>query len=214
MPRTVAYVRVSTDKQDLENQRYEVRRFLGFEPEWAEDVVSGSKSLEERKIGALLESLAPGDTLIVSEVSRISRRLLDVMEVLKYCIKNRVTIKTVKDGFVFQDDINSQVMAFAFGLAAEIERRLISQRTTEALRRKKAEGVVLGRPAGTYHKHHYKLHPHEAEIQELIHSGLNPSDSALARKFKVNRETMTRFIHDRQLRHKSLDAIGGIEQTN
>ena len=208
MSRVVAYVRVSTDKQDLENQRYEVTQFLGYEPEWVEDVISGSKGLHERKIGAVLESLSPGDTLIVSEVSRISRQL---MEVLKYCIKNRITIKTVKDGFVFQDDINSQVMAFAFGLAAEIERRLISQRTKEALRRKKAEGAKLGRPAGTYHQHHRKLHPHEAEIRELIHNGLNPSDAALARKFHVNRETMTRFIHDRQLRQELRNVNGGID---
>lgn len=211
MTRVVAYVRVSTDKQDLENQRYEIAQFLGIEPEWVEDVVSGSKELQDRKIGALLESLSPGDTLVVSEVSRISRRLLDVMEVLKFCIKNGITIKTVKEGYVFADDINSQVMAFAFGLAAEIERRLISQRTREALKRKKAEGVKLGRPAGTYHRHHYKLHPHEDEIRELIRSGLNPSDAALARKFRVNRETMSRFIHDRDLRQEQMELNGRID---
>lgn len=205
MNRTVAYIRVSTDKQDIENQRFEVQRFLGFEPEWVEDVVSGSKDMHERKLGALLESLKPGDTLVVSEVSRISRRMLDIMEALKFCISNGITIKTVKDGFEFKDDINSQVMAFAFGLAADIERRLISQRTKEALKRKKAEGVKLGRPAGTYHRHHYKLHEHEADIYELLHSGLNPSEAGLARKFGVNRETMRRFINDRNLRQYGRD---------
>lgn len=214
MTRVVAYIRVSTNKQDLENQRYEIVKLLGgVEPEWVEDVVSGSRDLEDRKISALLDSLSPGDTLVVSEVSRISRRMLDIMEVLKYCIKKGVTIKTAKEGYVFDDDINSQVMAFAFGLAAEIERRLISQRTKEALGRKKAEGVKLGRPPGTYHQHHYKLHEHEAEIRSLIESGLNPSDSALARKFKVNRETMARFISDRNLRQNVRASNGRIDKT-
>lgn len=203
MSRVVAYIRVSTDRQDIENQRFEVRQFLnGVEPEWVEDVVSGSKDLYDRKIGALIQSLSPGDTLIVSEVSRISRHMFDIMEVLKFCIKNGITIKTVKDGFVFRDDINSMVMASAFGIAAEIERRLISQRTREALKRKKAEGVKLGRPAGTYHPHHRKLHQHEDAIRQDIEGGLNPSTSALARKYKVNVETMARFIHDRGLRHQ------------
>lgn len=212
MGRVIAYVRVSTEKQDLENQKYEIINLLGgIEPEWVEDVVSGSKDLEDRKISGVLESLSHGDTLVVSEVSRISRRMLDIMEVLKYCIKKGVTIRTAKEGYVFGDDINSHVMAFAFGLAAEIERRLISQRTKEALRRRKSEGIKLGRPAGTYHKHHYKLHEHEAEIRQLIHSGLNPSDSALARKFKVNRETMARFINDRNLRQEQPGSNGRIE---
>src|SRR4051794_39806110 len=151
--RTVAYVRVSTHKQDLENQRFEINRFAeqrGYTvDEWSEDVVSGSKDLAVRKIGPLLDSLDRGDVLIVSEVSRISRRLLDIMEVLKLCIGRGITILTVKEGYEFGDDINSQVMAFALGLAAEIERRLISARTKEALARKRAEGVKLGRPVGS-----------------------------------------------------------------
>lgn len=202
MPRVVAYARVSTDKQDADNQRFELERFADGNhltiTDFIEETVSGKAEISERRLGEVLQTLQRGDVLIVSEISRISRRLLDVMEVLKSCISRGVTIRTVRDGFTFQDDINSHVMAFAFGLAAEIERRLISQRTKEALARKKSEGVKLGRPAGTHHDYHRKLHSHEADIQRLVQSQV--SLSAIARLYNVNRETVRRFVEDRKLR--------------
>jgi putative DNA-invertase from lambdoid prophage Rac len=196
-----AYIRVSTDKQDLDNQRYAITEFCterGYdEPRWVNDVVSGSKALGDRKIGKLLDELVSGDVLIVSEVSRLSRRLLDVMEVLKLCISRGITIHTVKEGYEFKDDINSQVMAFAFGLAAEIERRLISQRTKEALARKRAEGVVLGRPLGSHRHEQLKLHGKDDLI--LSYMEKNVSRAAIARMLDVNVKTLREYINRQKL---------------
>lgn len=212
MPRIIAYARVSTDKQDAENQRFEIERFLERRQQkyddFVEETISGKKQVGERKIGQLIQGMERGDTLIVSETSRISRRLVDVLNTVQDCIDRGITVIAVKENFEFGDDINSKVIAFAFGLAAEIERNLISARTREALARKRADGVKLGRPVGTHHAYHYKLHKHEAEIGELLLSPLRPSVSALARHFDVNRETMRRFIQDRGLRRKSIDQTG------
>lgn len=198
----VAYARVSTDKQDAENQRFEIDRYLAAKgtpaDKYVDEIVSGKAMVHERQLGILINELLPGDTLVVSEVSRISRRLGDIFATIQRLIDMRVKLIAVKQNYVFADDINSKVIAFAFGLAAEIERDLISSRTKEALARLKSEGKQLGRPPGTYQQHHYKLHGKETEIAGLVHSQV--PIAALARHFDVNRETMRRFISDRELR--------------
>lgn len=202
MSRTIAYVRVSTDKQDHANQRFEVERYATSHDltidEVVEETISGKRDISDRELGTLLTSLARGDTLIVSEVSRLSRRLMDVLNIIESCIANGIEVISVKENYHFTDDINSKVIAFAFGLAAEIERNLISQRTKEALARKKAEGVKLGRPTGTYHDHHRKLHEHEDDVRRLVRGGV--SLAAIGRLYQVNRETVRRFVEDRNLR--------------
>ncbi|MFJ6416512.1 recombinase family protein [Paeniglutamicibacter sp. NPDC091659] len=206
MPQVIGYARVSTGKQDLDNQRYEIDRYCEKSglvlTEFVEEVVSGFKTtIGDRKISQLLDGLGRGDTLIVSETSRISRRLIDVLNTIQICLDRGVTIIAVKESYVFRDDINSKVMAFAFGLAAEIERSLISARTKEALARKKAEGVVLGRPVGSFQHKHYKLHGKDEEIVALLQKQV--SVSALARVFNVNRKTMQTYIADNNLRDNS-----------
>lgn len=208
MQRIVAYARVSTDKQDVDNQRYEIERYAMEHAlvitEHVEETVSGFKThLSARRIAEVLADLERGDTLIVSETSRISRRLLDILNTIQTCLDRGITVIAVKEKFVFQDDINSKVMAFAFGLAAEIERSLISARTKEALARKKAEGVKLGRPVGTWKAHHYKLRGKEDEITELLRKRV--SISAIARIFNVNRKTMQVFIADHELHRKVVE---------
>ncbi|MDR3821498.1 MAG: recombinase family protein [Bacteroides sp.] len=148
----VAYLRVSTEKQFLENQREEIIRFAeknGLSIDrWYMETVSGKVSSKERKLAGLLDRMKPGDSLIITEISRLSRTLLEIMTILNSCIKRGVVLYSTKEGYVFQNDINSKVLGFAFGLMAEIERNLISMRTKEALERRKKEGKHLGRKKG------------------------------------------------------------------
>ena len=142
----IAYLRVSTEKQFLANQKEEILRFaekngLAID-KWYTETVSGSVSTKERKLAPLLRQMKPGDTLIVTEISRLRRTLLEIMTILNSCIKKQVVLYSTKEGYVFQNDINSKVLGFAFGLMAEIERNLISMRTKEALARRKQEGVA------------------------------------------------------------------------
>ncbi|WKK71481.1 recombinase family protein [Rathayibacter oskolensis] len=201
MAKVVAYVRVSTNHQDHENQQYEIAQFADRQgldvSEYVSEVITGKAAVKDRKIGALLDDLRDGDTLIVSEVSRISRSLTGVLNAIEDATKRGITIMTVKGGHVFGDNINSKVIAFAFGLAAEIERDLISARTKEALARKKAEGVVLGRPVGSHTVENLKLWGKDEEILSLMLKRV--PKSAIARLLDVNRNTLSAHIERREL---------------
>lgn len=191
------YIRVSTDKQTLENQRYEIKEFcVGKEiivDHWIEETISGSKEVNDRQLGKLIRKMRKDDILICTELSRLGRNLLMIMGILNDCMKKQVHIWTIKDNYRLGDDISSKVLAFAFGLAAEIERNLISQRTKEALARKKAEGVILGRPKGRKSSKK-KLTGKEQKIKEMLEAGA--SYSAIARYFKVHRLTVSSFVND------------------
>lgn len=189
------YIRVSTDKQTVENQRFEINRFCEKQDividRWIEETISGTKDVEKRKLGKLLNRLKKDDTLICAELSRLGRNLLMIMSILNHCMKNDIQVWTIKDNYRLGSDINSKVLAFAFGLSAEIERNLISQRTKEALARKKAEGIILGRPIGSKSKTK-KLTGREKEIKNLLDK--NVSKSAIARILGVHRLTVSEFI--------------------
>jgi len=196
-----AYLRVSTDKQDRKNQRYAVMQFADERKlvvdEWVEETVSTRKGYRERKVGDLVESLKQGDTLIVSEISRLGRSLMEVMTLLHQLVEAEVKVYTCKERFQLDDSINSKVLAFAFSLAAEIERQMISQRTKEALARKKAEGKKLGRPKGSLSKT-TKLSGKEEQIRELLGKGV--SKSSIAKVLGVSRGTLYSFIAGRRLK--------------
>ena len=191
------YIRVSTDKQSVENQRYEINRFCDRNVmvvnKWVEEYISGSKLISDRELGKLLKTMKQGDILICSELSRLGRNLLMIMGILNQCMEKDIQVWTIKDNYRLGNDINCKVFAFAFGLSAEIERNLISQRTKEVLARKKAEGVVLGRPKGSKSKIK-KLTGREAEIKFLFEVKVTKKD--IAKRFGVHRMTIAAFISE------------------
>ncbi len=192
------YIRVSSDKQTVENQRFEISNFcernqLSIDG-WIEETVSGVKNYDKRELGNLLSKMKKNDLLICSELSRLGRNLFMIMEILNQCMSKECRVWTIKDGYRLGDDIQSKVLAFAFGLSAEIERNLISQRTKEALTRKRAEGVVLGRPKGRKSSH-VKLSGKEMVIRDLLEQDVSICE--IARIYKVNRNTVSKFIKER-----------------
>ena len=191
------YIRVSSDKQTVENQRFEINNFCLKEnmhiDGWIEETISGTKNYDKRELGRLLKKVQKDDLIICAELSRLGRSLFMIMEILSLCMKKECKVWTIKDNYRLGEDIQSKVLAFAFGLSAEIERNLISQRTKEALARKKAEGVVLGRPKGKKSSpDKYKLSGKEVLIKELLKNGT--SHRKIAKICKVDRNTLARFI--------------------
>ena len=191
------YIRVSSDKQTVENQRFEILRFCegqGISIDvWIEETISGTKDWSVRRLGKLLKKVGSGDLIICSELSRLGRNLFMIMEILNICMMRGCRVWTIKDNYRLGDDIPSKVLAFAFGLSAEIERNLISQRTKEALARKKAEGVTLGRPTGSVNAlERLKLYHKKDYIMSMLDSG--KSYRRIASDCHVDRKTLMRFL--------------------
>ena len=210
------YLRVSTGKQHLANQQDEIRRFAQSRnwtvDNWVTEVVSGRKNERERKLGALLRRMKPGDTLIVTEVSRLSRTLTDVMAIMGKCLKKRINLFSTKEGYSFDNSINSKVLCFAFGLVAEIERNLISMRTREALALRKAEGKVLGRRKGSYTKFNI-LTENQQQIIRMLNQDQSIAD--IFRRFDLSRDTFDKFRRrypavQRAVDRKEARRVGGL----
>lgn len=191
-----AYLRVSTDKQDGDNQRKGVddfaqKRGLVIDEYIDDEGKSGMLEPEKRELGKLLAKLKPGDVLLAGEISRLGRSLFMIMRILEYCMNNQVKVFTVKDGYELGDNITSKVLAFAFGLSAEIEREMISRRTKEALALRKAQGVHIGRKEGS-HNSYLKLTKHKTEIAKWLSEGISKSE--IARRVGVDRTTLWKFL--------------------
>ena len=189
------YIRVSSDKQTVENQRYEINSFCQKEhlniDGWIEETISGTKNYNKRALGRLLKKVKKDDLIICAELSRLGRSLFMIMEILSLCMKKGCKVWTIKDNYRLGDDIQSKVLAFAFGLSAEIERNLISQRTKEALALRKAQGIHVGRKYGSKNAV-YKLTGKERLVKEMLVKGV--SKVAIARKLHVDRTTLWRFL--------------------
>ena len=189
------YIRVSSDKQTVENQRFEINGFAQANDitidGWIEETISGTKNYDKRKLGELLNKIKDDDLIICAELSRLGRTLFMIMDILNICMNKNCRVWTIKDDYRLGDDIQSKVLAFAFGLSAEIERNLISQRTKEALARKRMEGVVLGRPVGSKSSK-VKLSGKEDFIRNLLIHGVPKTQ--IAKILNVNRMTVDSFI--------------------
>lgn len=190
------YIRVSTDHQDCENQKLGIEakaRSLGVQIEkYIQDSgVSGTKEPNKRALGACLRRLQSGDVLICSELSRLGRKMFMIMRILEHCMNIGARVYTVKDGYELGDNIQSKVLAFAFGLSAEIERDLISQRTKEALALRRAQGYKLGRAFGSRNKRHKMDGKYETVIK-MLNQGY--TKMYIARNFRVSAATITRFL--------------------
>lgn len=191
----IGYIRVSSAKQTLEHQHYEIEQFAlrtGIQIDrWVEEKISSRKALKKRKLGDLLQDLQENDILISCEISRLGRSLLEVMRILEICLNKNCQVWTIKENYRLGNDIQSKVLAFAFGLAAEIERKLISDRTKSSLANLKANGKRLGRPLNSETKK-LKLSKNTKRIQDLLEKGV--SKSQIARIFGVQRATLRKFI--------------------
>ena len=189
------YIRVSSDKQTVENQRFEINNFCSREAMsidgWIEETISGTKSYSKRELGKLLNRVQKDDLIICAELSRLGRNLFMIMEILNICMTKECRVWTIKDNYRLGEDIQSKVLAFAFGLSAEIERNLISQRTKEALARKKADGMVLGRPKGSKNKKK-KLDGKIEMITRMLERGA--TKALIAKRLKVSRNTLYLFL--------------------
>ncbi len=194
-PKNIAYLRVSTVAQDLDNQRHGICDFIereGIQPiKFVHEKVTGKTPVSDRDLGKkVIPDLQQGDTLIVSELSRLGRNMIEIMGVLDDLIKKGVKIYAVKGGYRLDGSLSSKILSMVLLMAAEIERDLISQRTKEALARRKAEGKPLGRPKGSYGAS--KLDKHGDRIQELVSCGV--SKAAIGRMFGATCQTVDTWI--------------------
>lgn len=202
------YLRVSTDAQDTNNQKHGILEYCqqhGIEPEAVhEDTGSGRLDWRTRKIGQILSAADKGDAILVSEVSRLARSTLQVLEILKLAAERQVTIVIVKNGLRFDNSMQSKITATILGLAAEIERDFISMRTKEALAKRKAAGKCLGRPPGSRSRQ-YKLDEKRSEIERYLKLKINRT--AIAKLVGVSRPTLRTWLSRHRLE-------GGIAVTN
>lgn len=199
--KAVGYLRVSTGEQELDKNKTDILRLandanLG-RVRFVEEKISGKISWRKRKVAEILDDLGKGDALIVSELSRLGRSMLEYMEILSVALQKGVSVYSVKGNWKLDNSIQSKIVAMAFSMAAEIERELISQRTTEALRYKKEQGIKLGRPPGPGKS---KLDQYRPEIEALLANG--STQRYIANRYGATEATVSNWIKKNHLRSR------------
>jgi DNA invertase Pin-like site-specific DNA recombinase len=195
--KTFAYLRVSTIDQDLEKNKNDILRLANEKRlgnvEFVEEKISGKVSWKKRKIFDVIQDVTKGDNIIVSELSRLGRSMLECMEILSIATQKEVSVYAIKGNWHLDNSIQSKIIAMAFSMAAEIERELISQRTKEALRVRKENGMKLGRPPG---KGKSKLDKYQPEIEALLKNGA--TKRFVARRYKVSEQALYNWLGRRR----------------
>jgi len=202
-PRTMAYLRVSSNDQDTEKNKTDIRAFANKKDfgkvEFIEEKVSGKKPWKERKIKEIIDTLGKGDHLIISELSRLGRSTLEVLEILKEAKGKDISVYSVKEGFELNSTIQSKIMSTMLALFAELEREFISQRTKEGLKAARAKGKQLGRPKGPGKS---KLDKYKEEIEALLKTGSR--QTYIAKKFGCTPATLSNWIKKNDIPVKEL----------
>lgn len=204
MPKTIAYIRASTNKQDLNNQKLEIFEYAKKNQldvdEFIQITISSRKTSKDRRIDEMLISLNDADTLIVTELSRLGRSTAEIIGLINALVKKQVRVIAIKQSLdIKQHDMNSKIITALFSLFAELERDLISLRTKEALANKKAQGVQLGKPKGTIQKS--KFDKDIVKIKELLALGLSIRKIANYLGYS-NHIGLNEYINKRNLKNK------------
>lgn len=191
--KTVAYLRVSTFDQNIDKNKSDILHFANHQDlgkvTFVEEIASGRSSWRDRRIAAILDELKEGDSIIVAELSRLGRSMLECMEILALASRKGICIYALKGNWHLDQTIQSKIIAMAFSIAAEIERDLISQRTKEALRFKKEQGMKLGRPKGPGKS---KLDAFRPEIESLLANG--STQKFIARRYKTTEANLHNWL--------------------
>jgi DNA invertase Pin-like site-specific DNA recombinase len=200
-----AYLRVSTDQQDIANQRHGLLEYANAHQlgllRFIEDTASARQKWQERILGTLLTQTAQaGDLVVFAEISRMARSTLQVLEILEYCMRQKISVHIAKQGMVLNSSMQSRITATVLGLAAEIEREFISLRTVEALAKRRAEGKPLGRPKGR-RSARIKLDAKEAEIRCYLDKGI--SKRSIAKLVDCPPSTLYDWLDRRSIRPRS-----------
>jgi DNA invertase Pin-like site-specific DNA recombinase len=204
MPKTIAYLRTSTDKQELNNQKLAILEYAQTKnlkiDEFIEIKISSRKTPKQRRIEDILEKLSNSDTLVVTELSRLGRSTAEVIELFNELVKRSIRVIAIKQSLdITKQDINSKATITLFSLFSELERDLISVRTKEALAAKKLQGQVLGKPNGTIQKS--KFDKDAGKIKELLKLGL--SVRKISKFFGYNNHiSLNTYINKRNLRNE------------
>lgn len=205
MPKTIAYLRASTDKQDVTHQKYEILEYARKNnlavDEYIELTISSSKSGKQRRIDEMKGKLSPHDILIITELSRLGRSTTEVVDLINVLIKSQVRVIIIKQHLDFsRHDLNSKVIITMFSLFGELERDFISLRTKEALASKKAKGIKLGKPKGTIQKSQFDAD--RDKIIELLKLGVSVRKIAKLLGYKSHISLNT-YVKKRKLRNLS-----------
>jgi DNA invertase Pin-like site-specific DNA recombinase len=202
MSKTIAYMRASTDKQDTNNQKFQILEYAHNKDlkvhEFIEITISSSKTTKERRIDYLVQKLESNDTLIVTELSRLGRSTATVITLVNELIQRNIRVIVIKQNLdLNKHDMNSKIIVTLFSLFSELERDIISLRTKEALAAKRSQGIRLGKPKGTIQKSRFDAHVDR--IKELLSIGLSIRKIAKLLGYK-NSISLNTYINKRNLK--------------